>query len=302
MKTRYALAIRLLVTLIMVVLAVFASRWLWNTYERAPSTRDGRVRADIVTVAPDVAGWVVDVLVIDNQIVRRGDPLFQIDRSRYEIAVQQAVAAVARERADLAEARREADRNDELGDLVSLEERQQSRTRVQTAEATLRQGIADLAAARLNLDRTLILAPVNGVVTNLELRPGDYLAIGREALALVDSDSLRVEGYFEETKIQRIRVGDRASVRLMGESRVLHGRVNSIAPAIVDRERTPSSDLVANIDPNFNWVRLAQRVPVRIELDPVPDDVRLISGRTATVVVRSAEHDDAGARDEGVDR
>ncbi|MBV8241288.1 MAG: HlyD family secretion protein, partial [Hyphomicrobiales bacterium] len=124
----------------------------------------------------------------------------------------------------------------------------------------------------------------NGVVTNLELRPGDYLTAGREALALVDSDSLHVDGYFEETKLRRIRVGDRVSVHLMGESQLLYGRVESIAPAIVDRERTPTGDLVADINPSFTWVRLAQRVPVRIRLDPGSIDVRLIAGRTATVV------------------
>jgi multidrug resistance efflux pump len=123
----------------------------------------------------------------------------------------------------------------------------------------------------------------------LELWPGDYMTVGREALALVDTDSLYVDGYFEETKLPRIHVGDRVSVRLMGESRILYGRVQSVAAAIADRERTTSQNLVANINPNFNWVRLAQRVPVRIMLDTVPDDVRLIAGRTATVVDLSFE-------------
>jgi RND family efflux transporter MFP subunit len=289
MNARLALLIRSSITLLVVVFAVAVARWMWIHYELAPWSRDGRVRADVVTVAPDVAGFVVSVAVVDNQAVRKGDPLFQLDRARYEIALRQGLAAVARERAVLAEARREARRNDGLGDVVSFEVREQSQARVEEAAANLKQGMADVAAARLNLQRTLVVAPVNGIVTNLELRPGDYMIVGREALALVDTDSLYVDGYFEETKLPRIHVGDRVSVRLMGESRILYGRVQSVAAAIADRERTPSQNLVANINPNFNWVRLAQRVPVRIMLDTVPDDVRLIAGRTATVVDLSFE-------------
>jgi multidrug resistance efflux pump len=289
MNTRLLLLRRVLVTLAAVILAVVVIRRMWIHYELAPWTRDGRVRADVVAVAPDEAGFVVNVAVVDNQVVRKGDLLFQLDRARYEIALQQALAAVARERAVLAEAKREAHRNDTLGDVVAFEVREQSQARVEEATASLQQGLADVGAAQLNLQRTLVLAPVNGAVTNLELRPGDYLIPGRAALALVDADSLYVDGYFEETRLPRIHVGDRVSVHLMGESRVLYGRVQSVAAAIYDRERTPTGDLVADINPTFNWVRLAQRVPIRIILDPGPAEVLLIAGRTATVVDLSYE-------------
>ena len=272
------------ITLAAAAVAIVALRWMWFHYERAPWTRDGRVRADVVSVAPDEAGFVTSVTVMDNQTVRKGDELFRLDTARYEIALHQAQAVVARERATLVEARREARRNDKLGDLVAFEVREQSAARAREAEADLARGLADLAAAQLNLRRAVIVAPVNGVVTNLELRPGNYLTTGRQALALVDSDSLHVDGYFEETMLRHIRVGDRVSVSLMGESRLVYGRVESIAPAIDDRERTPTGNLVANINPTFSWVRLAQRVPVRIKLDPRETEVRLIAGRTATVV------------------
>jgi RND family efflux transporter MFP subunit len=226
----------------------------------------------------------VNVWVTDNQVVRKGDPLFEIDRTRFEIALQQAEAAVGRQRAVLSEAQREARRNDNLGDVVSSEVREQSEARVQEAAAELQRNQADLAAAQLNLQRTRVIAPVNGTVTNLLLRPGNYLATGREALAVVDSDSLHVDGYFEETKLRSIDVGDRVSVRLMGDSDLLYGRVQGIAPAIFDRERAVTENHIANINPTFTWVRLAQRVPVRIQLDSVPAGVRLIAGRTATVV------------------
>ena len=281
--------LRVSITLVVAVGAILIIRWMWLHYELAPWTRDGRVRADIVKVAPDESGWVVSVAVVDNQAVHKGDPLFRLDTVRYEIAQHQAEATVARERAVLAEALREERRNQGLGDLVASEVREQSEARAQEARAELERGLADLAAAQLDLKRAVIVAPVNGVVTNLELRPGDYLTAGHEALAMVDGDSLHVDGYFEETKLPRIRVGDRVSVRLMGESQLVYGHVESIAPAIFDRERTPSGDLVADINPTFSWVRLAQRVPVRIKLDADAIDVRLIAGRTATVVDLSFE-------------
>jgi multidrug resistance efflux pump len=291
MSDRSVWLLRRSITLAVVVAALFALRSLWTHNELAPWTRDGRVRADVVSIAPDVPGFVVNVAVHDNQVVSKGDPLFELDRARYEIALRLALATVARQRASLAEAGREAHRNDRLGELVSSEVREQSRTRMQEASAELQRGLADLAAARLNLQRTLVVAPVNGIVTNLELRPGNYLTAGRQGLALVDSDSLHVDGYFEETKLPRLHEGDRVSVRLMGESQLLYGSVQSIAPAIFDRERTPTGDLVANINPTFSWVRLAQRVPVRIKLDPGPLDVRMIAGRTATVVDLSYQRD-----------
>ena len=281
--------LRLSITLLVTAAAIWVIRWMWMHDELAPWTRDGRVRVDVVPVAPDEPGWVASVAVIDNQAVRRGDILFRLDTARYAVALRQVEATVGRERAVLAEARREADRNVGLGDLIASEVREQSEARAQEASAELARGLADLAAARLDLERTVILAPVNGVVTNLELRPGDYLTAGHAALAMVDSDSLHVDGYFEETKLRHIHVGDRVSVRLMGESQLLYGRVQSIAPAIFDRERTATADLVADINPTFSWVRLAQRVPVRIRLDARAVDVRLIAGRTATVVDLSFE-------------
>jgi multidrug resistance efflux pump len=276
---------RFAVTATVVVIAVFAGVWLWVHYHEDPWTRDGRVRADVVQVAPDVAGWVTQVAVRDNQPVRKGQLLFVIDQPRYAIALRQAEAAVLSARASLAEAKREDQRDRTLGGLVGTEAREQSATRVDQAEAALTGVLATRDGARLNLERTMVSAAVDGVVTNLELRPGDYLSVGRPALALVDTGSLRVEGYFEETKLRRIRIGDRASVRIMGVPTVLYGHVQGIAAGIEDRERGLGGNLLPNVNPTFNWVRLAQRIPVRVELDAAPRDIRLISGRTATVTV-----------------
>jgi multidrug resistance efflux pump len=278
-------AIRALVTLAAVAAGAWAVLRLWDHYELSPWTRDGRVRANIVQIAPDVSGLVNEVAVHDNEPVRSGDPLFAVDRARYALAVRQAEAAVAAQRIALAQAVREERRSAGLGELVSAEAREQAATHVEQARAAVAQADVALAAARLNLERARVKAPVAGVVTNLALRAGGYASAGRPVLALVDTQSLYVEGYFEETKLARIRVGDRVQVRPMGSSRVLGGTVESIAAGIADRDRSTSADLLPNVNPSFNWVRLAQRVPVRVRLDALPAGVQLVSGETVTVEV-----------------
>ncbi|MBV8681647.1 MAG: efflux RND transporter periplasmic adaptor subunit [Caulobacteraceae bacterium] len=274
----------------MVAAALLVGRWLWIRYQVDPWTRDGKIRADVAEIAPDVPGLVTEVDVRDNQAVRRGQLLFVVDEPRYRFAAHQAAANVQSDEAILAEARREAARDVALGELVSVEQREQSASRVREDAAALAQAQATLETARLNLTRTRVLAPVDGIVANLELEPGDYLTAGRQALALVDTDTLRIEGYFEETKLPRIHLGDPVSVHIMGEAGILRGHVVGIAPGIADRERTPTTNLLANISPTFSWVRLAQRVPVRIVLDNPPPGVRLISGRTVTVTILGPGH------------
>ena len=276
---------RIAVTLAVVACAILAGRWLWNRYQVSPWTRDGRVRAEIVQVSPDVSGLVTEVLVRDNQPVRRGQVLFVLDRPRYQLALAQAEATIASQQAQLAEAEREDRRNRALGELVAAEATQQGASRVEQLKAALLQAIANRDLARLNLERTTVRAAVDGSVANLELRPGDYLTAGRPAMALIDAATVHVDGYFEETKLERVHVGERVLVRLMGTREDLSGRVESIAGGIEDRERGASGDLLANVNPTFSWVRLAQRIPVRLVLDHVPPNIGLIVGRTATVTV-----------------
>jgi len=276
---------RILITTVVVILALVALRFLWERYQVDPWTRDGRIRADTVQVAPDVSGLITDVLIHDNQIVHKGDPLFIIDRPRFELALRQADALIAAQQAAVDEAALEDKRNHGLGNLVSTEILQQGGAKLAQAQAALLQAMVARDIAKLNLERTTVYAPVNGVLANVELRPGDYATAGRPLFALVDSDSLHIEGYFEETKLPRIRIGDPVSVRIMGEPRLLKGHVESIAGGIEDRERGPSGNLLPNISPTFSWVRLAQRVPVRVKLENPPPEVRLIAGRTVTVTV-----------------
>jgi len=276
--------VRLLVTLAVVLAAAWAAARLWDHYELEPWTRDGRVRANVVQIAPDVSGLVTAVPVQDNQPVAAGALLFEVDRARYALALRQAEAALVSAKVTLAQAQRENARNAELGDLISLELREQTATRVEAAQAGVAQAVVALDAARLNLERAQVRAPTDGLVTNLDLRTGAYAQAGRAALALVDAKSFYVEGYFEETKLPRIRVGDRVRVTPMGGVR-LEGRVESIAAGIADRDRSTGSNLLPSVNPTFNWVRLAQRVPVRVKLDPLQPGTRLVAGETVTVQV-----------------
>jgi RND family efflux transporter MFP subunit len=278
-------SVRILVTCAAVAAAVMGARRLYVHYNLEPWTRDGRVRADIVEVSPDVNGLVTAVLVRDNQTVRVGQTLFVIDRLRYELALRQAEAAIASDQASLAQARRESERNHTLGSLVTSEQVEEGEAKVQELSAQLQGAIVQRDTARLNLERTTVRATVNGIVTNVELQPGDYATAGHQVLALVDTDAIYVDGYFEETKLPRIRVGDRARVHLMGLNTDLRGTVESIAAAIEDRERSTSSTALANVNPTFSWVRLAQRIPVRIKIEDASGGIRMIPGRTATVSI-----------------
>jgi RND family efflux transporter MFP subunit len=287
---------RMAVTLIVAALAVVAGRRLWNHYQVELWTRDGRVRADVVQIAPDVSGLVTRVDVANDQTVRRGQPLFVVDRDRYALALRQADAVVAAQRAALAQARREAARNTGLGELVAAETTEQSRSKVDQDAAALAQALAARDLAALNLRRTVIVAPTDGYLSDLALRAGDYVSAGKPVLALIDSASFRVEGYFEETKLDAIRVGAPVTVRIMGAPGALHGHVQSIAAGIEDRDRAAGANLLPNINPTFSWVRLAQRAPVRVSLDRTPTDLRLIAGRTASVSIDPAPAAKGGGR------
>ncbi len=269
--------------------AIFVGWRLWVHYEEEPWTRDGRVRAEIVAVAPDVSGLVSEVLVHDNQRVRKGDVLFRIDQERFKLALRHAEATLAGRAATLDVASKDLTRYrtlDAKNNIAVSKQRVESVTGSQAeARAAFDQALAERDLARLNLERSEVRASVNGSMTNFELRPGSYVTAGKGVAALVDEDSLHVDGYFEETKLPMIHVGDRAAIHLMGESKDLYGHVEGIAGGIEDRDRSSGASLLANVNPTFNWVRLAQRIPVRIALDPTPPDVRLVAGRTATVVV-----------------
>ncbi|OZI56453.1 efflux RND transporter periplasmic adaptor subunit [Bordetella genomosp. 4] len=273
------------VTVLTVCVAVYAGWQLWVHYEMDPWTRDGRVKAYVVQVAPDVSGLVTAVPVHDNQDIKKGDVLFEIDRARFQLALNQAEAALRSQQVARDQAARDVKRNRSLGSLVSTEDVEQSQAKLQQAEAALAEAHVQLDTAKLNLDRSRVVSMVDGRVTNLDLRAGSYVTAGRGVMAMIDANSFYVEGYFEETKLVHIHEGDAATVTLMGESRQIQGHVESISMGIADRDRSTGANLLPNVNPNFNWVRLAQRIPVRIHIDQVPEGVRLVAGQTATVEI-----------------
>ncbi|MBU6398208.1 MAG: HlyD family secretion protein [Rhodospirillales bacterium] len=272
-------------TFLLLIIAAAITVALWIRYQVQPTTRDGKVAADIVQVTPDVGGWVTSVDVRDNETVKKGQPLLTIDQSRYQLALAQAQAALASQQIALAQAIRDDRRNHALSALVDTETLEKGTEQVGLLQSAVAAAKAALGLAQLNLARTVLRAPVDGVVSNMTLQPGDYLTAGKEAFALVDTSSLRIEGYFVETKIPAINIGDKADVRLMGVAGVIHGHVESIAAGIVNRERDPSPNMLDNIQPEYTYVRLAQRIPVRIAIDEVPKGIRLIAGQTASVEI-----------------
>ena len=292
--------LKYLSTLLVAALAIIAAWLVWNYYTQSPWTRDGKVRAEQVGVTPQVSGSILQLNVRDNQLVKAGDVLFRIDDTPYKIALlndraqlAKAKAEVARAQAEQKKAASDASRRRHLSqNFISAEDLENANTALNTATTNLEAAKAVVGVAQATLDhaqwqltQTEIKAPVDGWVTNLSTRVGDYAAVGHPVFALVDSRSFYVVGYFEETKLRNIRPGDSAQIILYSSKQKLQGHVSSIGRAIVDQSVESGGDLVANIKPNIPWVRLAQRVPVRIEFDHLPPDTILVSGTTCTVAI-----------------
>jgi RND family efflux transporter MFP subunit len=286
MKSLLAYSGRFLLTGVVVALAGVLGWHLWGYYMDDPWTRDGKVRADVVHLASDVSGIVSEVDATDNQAVKKGDVIFRIDQARFELALRQANAQIESSQAALDMARSDLDLYRKLGESsVTRQKIQQAETTVQQDEATYNQAVIARDTAQLNLDRSVVRAPVNGVLTNFSMRPGNYVTAGSAVTALLDTESYYISGYFEENKLDRIKVGDEALVYLMGSQTPLKGRVTGVAGGIEDRERSDTTAQLANVTPTFTWVRLAQRVPVRVTLDDLPDGTALVAGRTASVTI-----------------
>jgi multidrug resistance efflux pump len=275
-----------LVTVVAVCVAAALGYAAWQYYMGAPWTRDGTVRAYVVKVAPQVAGQIVQLPIADNQFVHKGDLLMLIDPRNYSIAVRQAQAAVEQARAVADNANAEMIRREKLNDIaVTMEERQTYISQAANAEAAYQSALANLAQARINFARTQVRSPVNGYVTNLTAQLGDYADVGALQLSVVNSDSFWVDAYFEETALGRIREGDAATIKLMAYTPLLKGRVQGLARGINVPNAAPDASGLASVNPIFTFVRLAQRVPVRIRIDEVPEGVKLVAGMTATVQI-----------------
>jgi RND family efflux transporter MFP subunit len=280
----------LLITLSVLTLAAGLGWIAWEIYVETPWTRDGTVRAYVVTMAPEVSGRIVELPIVDNQFVHKGDLLMVIEPTDYKIAVSRAEAAVVQTQISARNAEREAKRRQHLVviDAVAVEQAQTFQSTAIASRAQYDQAVANLDQARVNLARTQIRSPVNGWVTNLLAQREDFASVGQKLISLVDADSFWVDAYFEETLLHSIHSGDRAKVRLMGYRHIVIGHVASIARAINVPNAQPNDQGVATTNPIFTWVRLAQRIPVRIHIDQVPGDVHLAAGMTATVEIENA--------------
>jgi multidrug resistance efflux pump len=285
-KSRIRL-VPILITLGTVAVAALFAWAMWQAYMGAPWTRDGTVRAYVVTMAPEVAGRIVKLPVPDNQFVHKGDVLFEIEPADYRIALEQAQAQAQRDGAALDYARANEGRQAKLeGEgWVSKDIYQQVASTLHQLEAAVAVDRAAIAKAELDLSRVVVRSPVNGYVTNLLAQLGDYATVSQKLISLVDADSFWVDGYFEETSLSRIHDGDPATVKLMGYSQLVRGHVGGVARGINIPNVQPDSAGLASVNPIFTWVRLAQRVPVRIHIDQVPDGVRLVAGMTGTVQI-----------------
>jgi multidrug resistance efflux pump len=280
--------VRAALTLTVVIAAGILVGDLWRAYVLAPWTRDGRVSAQIVRIAPEVSGTVEEVPVSDDQYVRQGDVLYRIDPAYFALALAQAEAHLAAANASLRQKTEDARRRQGMETLVPAEEIQRANQAVAIAQAELRSAQVAVDMARLNMERTVLRAPADGYVTRLRLNKGDYAAAGQPNIALVDARSFLITGYFEETKLHGIRPGAPARIRLMGFDGVLAGRVVSIGRGITDTNQQADAQGLPNVAPTFSWIRLAQRIPVRIAFEKLPQDVVLAAGMTGSIEVATA--------------
>lgn len=280
---------RIGVTLLVVAAAVFAGTWVWDHYLYSPWTRDGRIRADVITIAPDVSGWVSGLSVKNNLAVSKGDPLFTIDDTRYRAELTERDARLSQERTAWDLARHQYERRQNMADRQSISEEslEAYRIRAESAKASYLLAQAELNTARIDLERTKVLAPESGIVNNLSLRRGNYVSRGAAVLSLIKSDSFYVTGYFEETKLQLVRIGQKARITLLSGGEKLSGEVVSIARGIADPNTSSDNQMLPQVQQAFNWVRLAQRIPVDIELDPFPEEVNISAGMTVSIYLET---------------
>lgn len=278
---------RRLATLALAVVAVLISLIAWDHYLTAPWTRDGRVRVQVASVAPEVTGRIKELRVADNQFVHKGDVLYVLDQFDFDVALQSSKAALQQRAADVQVKQRQSERQGKLSSLATTpEQRQIYAGNAIQAEAAFEAAQSQVALSEVNLKRTEVRSPVNGYVTNLLLRAGDYGRQGVTNVSVIDTDSFWIDGYFEETKMARVCVGAQVEAKLMGYSAPIIGHVSTITRGLSVSNAAAGAQGLPNVDPIYTWVRLAQRVPVRIAIDEVPPGVPLVSGMTATVSIR----------------
>ena len=279
-------ALRKVATAGIAMVAVAVALVTWDQYNAGPWTRNGRVRVHVASVAPQISGQIRELRVVDNQFVHKGDVLYVVDPFDFEVALRAYKAALQQKMADLNVKELQSERRNRLSDLsTSVEQKQVYEGNALQAKAAVDAAQEQVAQAEINLRRTEVRSPVNGIVTNLLLREGDYAHQGATNVSVIDADSYWIDGYFEETKLARLCEGDRAEAKLMGYAAPIAGHIATVTRGISVSNAAASTQGLPNVDPVYTWVRLAQRVPVRIAIDKVPPGVPLVSGLTATITI-----------------
>jgi multidrug resistance efflux pump len=292
---------RYLATGVLVAAALVAARYGWRVYVTSPWTRDGMVRVQVANVAPRISGQIVEVRTSDNQHVHKGDILYVIEKFDFEVALDNAKATILNREADLAVKRAQNARREALTTLsTSIEEKQVFDGNAKMAEAALASAKAALSQAEINLQRTEVRSPVDGYVTNLLMRVGDYARAGTANISVIDENSYWIDAYFEETKLANIHVGEAVEAMLLGYEVPIKGRIESITGGISAANAASSTQGLPNVDPIFTWVRLARRIPVRIRIEQVPRDVPRIAGMTCSVSVVGGKEAPATKRNQGI--
>jgi len=262
----------------------------FQDYFNNPWTRDGQVRAQVIQVSPRVSGEVINISVIDNQEVKKGDLLFSIDPSQYQIKIQQAKADLKREEANARGTKIEYDRVRKIAaknkGAISQKDLNRNRVNYEKARAKIASHQEKLNTAKLNLSFTNVRASVDGYVSNINFQVGSQAVANKPILALVDKNTFWVFGFFRENMLKDIKIGDTSKVTLMAyPDRPINGEVESIGWGIAHSDGNPGNNLLPAIKPVFQWIRLAQRIPVRIKLDDLPEGMELRFGLTASVMI-----------------
>ncbi|MFT8587701.1 HlyD family efflux transporter periplasmic adaptor subunit [Acetobacter orientalis] len=279
-------ALQFVTTGIILAVAAVVALVLWDYYTAAPWTRNGQVRVQVADIAPRVSGQIIAVRAKDNQFVHAGDVLYEIDPFDFKVAVASATAKVNLRQADMVLKDTQESRRNRLTEIAaSREEKQVYQATADMAKAEYADAMAALSQAKINLDRTQIRSTVTGYVNNLIMRVGDFATAGKPNIQIIDASSYWVDGYFEETKIRAIHIGDRVRMDLMGYTAPMWGHVVSITRGIATPNATPSTQGLPSVDPVYTWVRLAQRIPVRVHIDSIPPGTQLAAGMTTTVTI-----------------
>ncbi|PHO10444.1 efflux transporter periplasmic adaptor subunit [Malaciobacter canalis] len=287
-KNKIIKLIRYTITFTIVTIAIILSITLWHNYVDSPWTRDGKIRADISLIAPDVSGIVTKVYVKDNQYVKKNDKLFEIDKKRFEANVLRQQSLVQIKKAKYLKKKAQYNKRVKAKDsIIPKDIKDNAKYDLLMAKEELNETKAKLDLLKLDIKRSTVLAPTSGWVNNLLLKEGDFIKIGESHLSILNENSFWVYGYFEENKISKINIGDSSTMNPLGTDITLKGHVQSIANGITDRGNEVGKGLLANVNPSFTWVRLAQRIPVRIAIDKIPENYTLRAGTTCTIEIKN---------------